>query len=104
MSDAATNQFELERRAILWTPLTTLNDKVTALGWDDDPNDVVDGNSPGESWLYILPIGQFYKQSDATLWWKTGLPNTWQQVNFGEGTSSDCNVVGTPFDPDGALP
>jgi len=104
MADAVANQFEIERRAILWTALTTLNDKVTALGWDDDPNDVVDGNTPGESWLYNLPIGQFFKQSDATLWWKTGSPNTWQQVSFGEG-SGDCDlVIGTPFDPNGVLP
>ncbi len=78
MVDAAQNAFEIERRAILWTPLITLNDDVTALGYDEDPNNVVPGNSDGEDWLLILPIGQFYKQSNANLWWKVSkTPNIW---------------------------
>jgi len=97
MADAVSNQREIERRQISWNSLTTLNDGVTSLGWDDDPNDVVDGNTPGESWLYSLPVGQFYKQSNATLWWKTGSPNTWQQVGVGVA-GGDVTKVGTPAD------
>ena len=98
MADASSNQFELERRALIWGPLTTLNDKVTSLGYDGDPNNVVQGNSDGEDWLYGLPVGQFYKQSNATLWWKTGSPNTWQQVDVGGGLGGDVSKVGTPVD------
>ena len=83
MADSVTNAFEIERRGIMWTPLITLNDGVTSLGYDGDPNNVIDGNTPGESWLYSLPTGQFYKQSDATLWWKSEAPNTW--INLSEG-------------------
>ena len=83
MADSVTNAFEIERRGIMWTPLITLNDGITSLGYDGDPNNVIDGNTPGESWLYSLPIGQFYKQSDATLWWKSEAPNTW--INLSEG-------------------
>lgn len=83
MADAVTNAFEIERRGIMWTPLITLNDGETSLGYDGNPNNVIDGNTPGETWLYSLPIGQFYKQLDATLWWKSEAPNTW--INLSEG-------------------
>ena len=85
MADSVTNAFEIERRGIMWSPLITLNDGVTSLGYDGDPNNVIDGNTPGESWLYSLPTGQFYKQSDATLWWKSEAPNTWINLEGGGG-------------------
>lgn len=93
MADPVLNQFEIERRVITWSPLTTLNDKVTPLGYDGDPNLVSPLGTPGEQWLYNLPIGQFYKQSDATLWWKNGTPNTWISISGGGGGST--TVVGT---------
>lgn len=96
MADPVINQFEIERRVITWSPLTTLNDGVTPLGYDGDPNLVNPVGTPGEQWLYSLPIGQFYKQSDATLWWKNGTPNTWQQIIGGSGGPS---VVGTYTGP-----
>jgi len=96
MADPVINQFEIERRVITWSPLTTLNDGVTSLGYDGDPNLVNPAGTPGEQWLYSLPIGQFYKQSDATLWWKNGTPNTWQQIIGGSGGP---NVVGTYTGP-----
>tara|TARA_B100000131_G_scaffold221323_1_gene212924 strand:+ start:119811 stop:120431 length:621 start_codon:yes stop_codon:yes gene_type:complete len=74
------NAFEIERRQIAWSPLTTLNDTVTSLLYDGDPNQVSSSGTDGEQWLYTLPIGQFYKQSDATLWWKSASPNTWVKV------------------------
>lgn len=85
MPDPASNWFEIERRVITWSPLSTLNDKVTPLGYDGDPNLVSPLGPPGEQWLYNIPIGQFYKQSNATLWWKTGLPNTWINLTAGGG-------------------
>lgn len=85
MPDPVSNWFEIERRVITWSPLTTLNDKVTPLGYDGDPNLASPVGTPGEQWLYNLPIGQFYKQSNATLWWKNGYPNTWINIVAGGG-------------------
>lgn len=85
MADPVINQFEIERRVITWSPLTTLNDGITPLGYDGDPNLVSPVGTPGEQWLYSLPIGQFYKQSNATLWWKNGTPNTWINISSGGG-------------------
>jgi len=85
MPDPASNWFEIERRVITWSPLTTLNDGITPLGYDGDPNLVSPLGTPGEQWLYNVPIGQFYKQSNATLWWKTSTPNTWINLSGGGG-------------------
>jgi len=85
MADPVINQFEIERRVITWSPLTTLNDGITPLGYDGDPNLVNPLGTPGEQWLYSIPIGQFYKQSNATLWWKNGSPNTWINIVTGGG-------------------
>jgi hypothetical protein len=88
MADPVINQFEIERRVITWSPLTTLNDGITPLGYDGDPNLVNPVGTPGEQWLYSVPIGQFYKQSDATLWWKNGSPNSWVELVGGGGGAS----------------
>jgi hypothetical protein len=88
MPDPASNWFEIERRVITWSPLTTLNDKITPLGYDGDPNAASPLGTPGEQWLYNLPIGHFYKQSNATLWWKNGHPNTWINLVTGGGGAS----------------
>ncbi len=100
MADPVINQFEIERRVIAWSPLTTLNDGVTSLGYDGDPNLVNPAGTPGEQWLYTIPIGQFYKQSNATLWWKSGAPNTWINVVAGGGGST---VEGTYTAPTGMV-
>jgi len=97
----AQNQFEIERRAIMWTPLTTLNDGVTSLTYDADPNLVSPSGSAGEQWLYSLPVGQFYKQSNAILWWKTGTPNVWTEVGEGGGGGKPPITVNTNFYVDG---
>ena len=85
MADPVINQFEIERRVITWSPLTTLNDGITPLGYNGDPNLVSPVGTPGEQWLYSIPIGQFYKQTDATLWWKSGAPNTGINLVTGGG-------------------
>ena len=95
MSSVAQNSFEIERRGIMWTPLITLNDGITSLGYDGNPNSVIDGNTPGETWLYSLPVGQFYKQSDATLWWKSGAPNSW--INLGGAGGSEITNLYQDF-------
>ena len=93
MADPIINQFEIERRVITWSPLTTLNDGVTPLGYNGDPNLVNPVGTPGEQWLYSVPIGQFYKQTNATLWWKSGAPNTW--INLVTGGGGGGTVEGT---------
>ena len=93
MADPIINQFEIERRVITWAPLTTLNDGITPLGYDGDPNLVSPIGTPGEQWLYSVPIGQFYKQSNANLWWKNGAPNTW--INLVTGGGGGAAVTGT---------
>jgi len=94
MADPVINQFEIERRVITWSPLTTLNDGITPLGYDGDPNLVNPLGTPGEQWLYTVPIGQFYKQSNATLWWKNGAPNTWINLASGGGGSVEGTFLG----------
>jgi len=86
MATTDSNFFELMRRGFLWTSTTTLDDEVTPMTWDDDPNDVVNGNTDGESKLYAMPIGAFYMETDGTLWFKNGTPNTWEQVSIGAGS------------------
>lgn len=94
MADPTSNWFEIERRIIAWSPLTTLNDGITSLGYDADPNAASPIGTPGEQWLYGLPTGQFYKQSDATLWWKSGSPNTWINLVTGGGGSVEGTFSG----------
>ena len=92
------NAFEIERRQITWSNMTTLNDGVTSLGFDGDPNTITNGTSgtDGENWLYNLPIGQFYKESNATLWWKSAAPNTWiEQGGGGGGGGTWGSITGT---------
>ena len=57
------------------------------------PNLVSPVGTPGEQWLYTIPIGQFYKQTNATLWWKSGAPNTW--INLVTGGGGGGTVEGT---------
>jgi len=94
MADSVINQFEIERRVITWSPLTTLNDGITPLGYDGDPNLVNPLGTPGEQWLYTVPVGQFYKQSNATLWWKNGTPNVWINLTSGGGASVEGTFFG----------
>ena len=82
------NAFEIERRGILWSPLITMNDGETPIGYDGNPNSASSTGTDGEQWLYGLPIGQFYKQSDATLWWKSSAPNVWTEMGSDGGTGS----------------
>ena len=85
MADANGNFFEIQRRAYMWNKNSTLDDKVTSMLWDGDPNNVVTGNTPGETKLYVMPPGAMFFQSSGDLWLKTGTPNTWEL--FGISTS-----------------
>lgn len=84
------NAFETERRFIQLKFNTNMPDE-TILGWDNDPNTVVNGNTDGETLIYNVAMGASFLQSDGTLWFKKTLPNTWIEV--GGATSVASNVV-----------
>lgn len=94
-------QFELQRRVILFKSSTNLPDD-TLLGFNDDPNNVVNGQTTGETLLYNSPQGTRYQQDDGTQWYKKTMPNTWNQFGSGstQGTWSgyltgDARITGT---------
>lgn len=80
MASAENNFFELQRRSYQWNRYSTLDDGVTSLGWDNDPNLAVYGNTPGETKLISMPIGAFFVKSDGTLYFKKSMPNIWVVV------------------------
>lgn len=51
--------FEIERRVIIFHRDTTMPDD-TQLGYTGDPNNVINGNTPGETLLYNSPSGTKY--------------------------------------------
>ena len=78
--------FELSRRSYLWSSISTLDDTVTSLGFDSPPGNAVNGNTPGETKLWAMPVGSQFIQSTGVLWVKTNLgTNTW--LNLTSGTS-----------------
>lgn len=81
MATVESNFFEIQRRAYQWNRFSTLDDGVTALGWDNDPNLAVEGNSPGEDKLISMPIGAFYIQSNGNHYFKSATPNTWSKID-----------------------
>lgn len=84
------NAFEIERRQIQLKFNTNMPDE-TILGYDGDPNVVVNGNTAGESLIYNVAMGATFLQSSGSWWFKQALPNTWIQV--GGATSVASNVV-----------
>jgi len=88
MATTDSNFFEIQRRAFRWDANSTLDDGVSSMLWDADPNTVVNGNSPGETKLYSLPPGHLFFESAGVLWLKTASPNTWVDVTGGGSGSS----------------
>ncbi len=84
------NAFEIERRFIQLKFNTNMPDDTT-LGWDNDPNTVVNGNTDGETLIYNVAMGASFLQSSGSLWFKQALPNTW--IEMGGATSVASNVV-----------
>ena len=79
-------QFEMQRRVILFRSTTTMPDGST-LGYNSDPNNAVNDNTPGETLLYNCPVGTRYQEDNGTQWIKQGSPNTWKTIAFqGDGT------------------
>ena len=79
-------QFEIERRAIQLKYNTNMPDETT-LGYDGDPNSVVNGNTSGETLIYNVAKGSTFFQSDGTWWLKAGLPNLWKEIG-GAGSTT----------------
>jgi hypothetical protein len=86
------NAFEIERRQIQLKFNTNMPDDTT-LGYDGDPNSVVNGESAGQTLLYNVALGASFLQSNGTLWYKQELPNKW--VIIGGSTSTLNSTVVT---------
>lgn len=95
-----TLQFELERRVIIFTPNTTLQD-LSLLEYNANPNDASSGapSTGGEYLLYASPNSTRYAQFDSSgnilqEWFKQGQPNTWVKMASGDsgGIASASNV------------
>ena len=93
MATVAGNAFELERRAFMWSKDNTLDDGVTSLLWDADPNTVSNGNTDGESKLYSLLPGATYFESSGTWWLKIASPNTWIEIVTPSIPASSTTII-----------
>jgi len=86
----------MERRIILFTPITTMPDD-TSLGYNGDPNSAVPGNSAGEFLLYNSPNSTRYAEFDASQnvsqeWYKKAQPNIWEWLGSGDVSIGVINV------------
>lgn len=84
------NAFEIERRQIQLKYNTNMPDD-TILGYDGNPNNVVNGDTDGQTLIYNVAMGATFLQSSGAWWFKSALPNTWIQI--GGATSVNSNVV-----------
>lgn len=84
------NAFETERRFIQLKYNTNMPDD-TILGYDGNPNLVVNGDTDGQTLIYNVAMGASFLQSSGSLWFKKSLPNTW--IEIGGSTSVASNVV-----------
>lgn len=91
MATVAENSFEIERRVILFKPTTTMPDN-SLLGYDGNPNSVVNGNTPGETLVYNCPMGTMYIQSNGDEWRKKSTPNNWVELGGGGGSSTFLSI------------
>jgi len=92
--------FEIERRVIIFHKNTTMPDS-TLLGYVGDPNNIINGNTPGETLLYNCPSGTRYldKTNDPnTPWEKVGNPpgGIWVIKDPSQYVAGD-NVIIEPF-------
>ncbi len=92
MPTVDSNFFEIQRRGYQWSPLSTLDDGVTSLGYDANPNDASSSGTPGEQKLVSMPIGAFYIQSNGTLWLKSAMPNVWVGIIAASTTTTSITT------------
>lgn len=92
MPSVTTNWFEIERRNIMFKSTTTMPDG-SSLGYDGDPNFVINGNTDGETLLYNSPIATMYTQDNGDIWYKKQLQNTWVKIGGSSGGDCDCYTI-----------
>lgn len=85
------NAFEIERRSIQLKFNTNMPDD-TILGYDGNPNSVVNGNTDGETLIYNVAQGATFMQSNGTWWFKKALPNIWIEIG---GATSVASTIAT---------
>ena len=61
----------------------------SVLGYNGDPNEVVEGDSSGQTLIYHCPVGTRYQEDDGTQWYKKSLQNVWEKINADIGWSHD---------------
>ncbi|HRT03472.1 MAG TPA: hypothetical protein P5513_05990 [Candidatus Diapherotrites archaeon] len=89
-------QFEIERRVIFLKPTTTLPD-LSPLGYNDDPNLIVNPSTEGERLLYYCPNNTRYVNYDASgntirEWYKHSQPNGWLPLGGGNIYGTDSST------------
>lgn len=88
--------FEVQRRIILFTKNTEMPDQ-TLLGYEGNPNNVVNGATAGQTLIYTCPRGTLYMQIDTgELWVKEAMQNVWVQVSTDPGFTGYTGPTG-PF-------
>lgn len=93
--------FELERRSIVFHRDTTMPD-TTQLGYVGDPNNAVDGNTPGETLLYYCPSGTRYLDKSVapyTRWVKVSDDpgGLWEMEASGQAGTTQINHIEVEF-------
>ena len=99
MPTVDSNFFEIQRRGSQWSKNSTLDDQVTPMGWDADPNGAISGRTAGETKLVAMLIGANFVISNGDIWWKTAMPNTWTKQGSGTGGSGDTSYLHTQSTP-----
>jgi len=89
------NAFEIERRGFQWSMNNTLDDGQSSLLYDGNPNNIVSGNTAGETKLYSLLPGGTYFQSTGEWWIKTSSPNTWSMLVTDSSLQSELTATDT---------
>lgn len=80
MATTESNSFEIERRVIMFKSTTTLPDG-SPLGYNGNPNNVINGNTDGETLIYTCPRNTRYSEDDGSEWVKESKPNNWVRLN-----------------------
>jgi len=92
MATVVSNAFEIERRCFQWSKDNTLDDHISSLLWNDNPNNIIDGNTLGETKLYsLLPGATYFETSTGIgIWWlKIDLPNVWIKIATDSSTGTN---------------
>ena len=91
MADLNNVAFEVERRMISLKHNTNMPDSTT-LGYDGDPNLVVNGSTGGQTLVYNVALGATFLQSNGCLWYKQELPCKWVLIG-GSTTTLNSTIV-----------